>query len=168
MAKLKRDLENQIRGLLKIAGLVISRARDGAFVSQVKSLTEHEPELRKLVMPLLDVCNSTQTQLSQLDKQVRIYARDNKQVRAFMTVPGIGPITALAFLSVIDDPGRFKRSRDVVAYLGLTPRRFASGDVDWTGRISKCGNSLLRSYLFEATGVLLTRVDKWCSLKSWG
>ena len=71
-----------------------------------------------------------------------------------MTVPGIGPITALAFHSVIDEPARFRRSRSVGAYVGLTPRRFASGEVDWSGRISKCGDRMLRSYLFEAAGVL--------------
>jgi len=85
-----------------------------------------------------------------------------------MTVPGVGPITALAFIATIDDPTRFKQSRSVGAYLGLTPRRHASGEVDWNGRISKCGDTLVRTYLFEAAGVLLTRVQKWCALKAWG
>ncbi len=75
-----------------------------------------------------------------------------------MTLPGIGPITAVAFHSAVDDPTRFRRSRSVGAYFGLTPRRFASGEVDWSGRISKCGDAMVRSYLFEAAGVLLTRV----------
>ncbi len=73
-----------------------------------------------------------------------------------MTVPGIGPITALAFHSAIDEPSRFRHSRSVGAYFGLTPRRFASGEIDWSGRISKCGDAMARSYLFEAAGVLLT------------
>src|SRR6516165_4513963 len=85
-----------------------------------------------------------------------------------MTVPGIGPITALCFKATIDDPTRFKRSRSVGAYIGLTSRRHASGETDWTGRISKCGDAMLRSYLFEAAGVLLTRVPKWSALKAWG
>ncbi len=85
-----------------------------------------------------------------------------------MTVPGIGPITALAFHSAVDDPTRFRRSRSVGVYFGLTPRRFASGEVDWNGRISKCGDAMVRSYLFEAAGVLLTRVAHWCKLKAWG
>ena len=85
-----------------------------------------------------------------------------------MTVPGIGPITALCFKATIDDPTRFKRSRSVGAYVGLTTRRDASGEIDWTGRISKCGDAMLRSYLFEAAGVLLTRVPKWSALKAWG
>lgn len=81
---------------------------------------------------------------------------------------GSGAITALCFLATIDDPTRFKRSRSVGAYVGLTTRRYASGEVDWTGRISKCGDKLLRSYLYEAANVLLTRVAKWSALKAWG
>jgi transposase len=85
-----------------------------------------------------------------------------------MTVPGVGPITALCFKATIDDPTRFKRSRSVGAYVGLTTRRHASGEIDWTGRISKCGDAMLRTYHFEAANVLLTRVPKWSALKAWG
>jgi transposase len=85
-----------------------------------------------------------------------------------MTAPGVGPITALCFLATIDDPTRFKRSRSVGAYLGLTTRRYASGEIDWTGRISKCGDKMLRSYLYEAANVMLTRVSRWSALKAWG
>ena len=83
-------------------------------------------------------------------------------------MPGIGPITALAYRAMVDDSTHFKRSRSVGAYVGLTTRRHASGEVDWTGRISKCGDRMVRSYLFEAAGVLLTRVQRWCALKAWG
>jgi transposase len=86
----------------------------------------------------------------------------------FMTVPGVGPITALCYLATIDDPTRFKKSRSVGAYVGLTTRRYASGEIDRTGRISKCGDGMLRSYLYEAANVLLTRVAKWSALKAWG
>ena len=85
-----------------------------------------------------------------------------------MTVPGIGPITALAFRSAIDEPARFRRSRSVGAYVGPTPRRYASGEVAWSGRIAKCGDTMVRTTLFEAAGVLLTRVPQWCTLKAWG
>ena len=95
-------------------------------------------------------------------------ARNDIQVRRFMTVPGVGPITALCYRATIDDPTRFKKSRSVGAYAGLTTRRYASGEIDWTGRISKCGDAMLRSYLYEAANVLLTRVAKWSALKSWG
>ena len=77
-----------------------------------------------------------------------------------MSVPGVGVVVALAYTAVIDDPARFKRSSSVGAYLGLTPRRYQSGEVDMAGRISKCGDALLRSYLFEAANVLLTRIPR--------
>ena len=83
-------------------------------------------------------------------------------------MPGVGPITALCFKATIDDPTRFKRSRSVGAYVGLTTRRYASGEIDWSGRISKCGDAMLRTYLFEAANALLTRVPKWSALKAWG
>ena len=85
-----------------------------------------------------------------------------------MTVPGVGPITALCYLATIDDPARFRKSRSVGAYVGLTTRRYASGETDRTGRISKCGDEMLRSYLYEAANVLLTRVARWSALKAWG
>src|SRR5262249_35666847 len=103
-----------------------------------------------------------------VDSDPELMARDDMQVRRFMTVPGVGPVTALCFKATIDDPTRFKRSRSVGAYVGLTTRRHASGEVDWSGRISKCGDAMLRMYLFEAAGVLLTRVPKWSALKAWG
>jgi transposase len=78
------------------------------------------------------------------------------------------PVRALCSLATIDDPRRFKRSRSVGAYLGLTTRRDASGEIDWTGRISKCGDKMLRSYLYETANVLLNRVAKWSALKAWG
>ncbi len=82
--------------------------------------------------------------------------------------PGIGPITALAYVTAIDDPGRFRKWRNVGAYLGLTPRRYQSGEVDRAGRIPKCGDGLVRTLLFEAAGVLLTRVQRMSPLKAWG
>ena len=85
-----------------------------------------------------------------------------------MTVPGVGPLTALAFVSTVDDPKRFSKSRNVGAYFGLTPRRYQSGELDTNGSISKCGDSLMRAYLFESATTLLTRVQKWSALKAWG
>src|SRR5437016_2709610 len=117
---------------------------------------------------LVKLKRDLEQQTDDLDRKVLKLARYDAQVRRFMTVPGVGPITALCFKATIDDPTRFKRSRSVGAYVGLTTRRHASGEVDWTGRISKCGDAMLRSYLFEAAGVLLTRVPKWSALKAWG
>ena len=168
LVKIKRDLENQIRGLLKNFGLIIGRAKMNMFVVRATELIEDEPELAAAVEPLLKAREAVERQIADLNRKVMKLARHNVQVRRFMTVPGIGPITALCYLATIDDPTRFKRSRSVGAYVGLTSRRYASGEIDWTGRISRCGDQMLRSYLFEAAGVLLTRVEKWSVLKAWG
>ena len=84
-----------------------------------------------------------------------------------MTIPGVGRLTALAFAAAIDDPGRFRRSRDVGAYLGLVPRRYQSGEIDYTGSISKCGDGRLRTLLYEAANVMLTRCRGSLALKTW-
>ena len=171
LVKIKRDLENHVRGLLKNLGLVIGRAKFNVFAVRVDELIEGRPELVAAVRPLLEARNAVEQQVSELDRKVMRLARHDAHVRRFMTVPGVGPITALAFKATIDDPARFARSRSVGAYgayVGLTSRRHASGEVDWSGRISKCGDAMLRSYLFEAAGVLLTRVPKWSAVKAWG
>ena len=168
LVKIKRDLENQVRGLLKNLGLVIGRAKLNVFAVRAEELIESRPELMAAVRPLLDARNAIEQQVDDLDRKVMRLARNDAQVRRFMTAPGVGPITALCFLATIDDPTRFKRSRSVGAYVGLTTRRYASGETDWTGRISKWGDKMLRSYLYEAANVLLTRVAKWSTLKAWG
>ena len=168
LVKIKRDLENQIRGLLKNLGLVIGRAKFNVFAMRAEELIENRPELIAAVRPLLVARKAIEQQVGDLDRKVLRLARHDVQVRRFMTVPGVGPITALCFKATVDDPTRFKRSRSVGAYVGLTTRRHASGEVDWSGRISKCGDRMLRMYLFEAAGVLMTRVPKWSALKAWG
>jgi transposase len=168
LVKIKRDLENQIRGLLKNLGLVIGRAKMNVFAARAAELIQDRPELTAAVVPLLKTREVIERQIADLDRKVLRLARNNTQVRRFMTVPGVGPITALCYLATIDDPTRFKKSRSVGAYAGLTTRRYRSGEIDWTGRISKCGDAMLRTYLYEAANVLLTRIPKWSALKSWG
>src|ERR1700716_2477704 len=168
LVELKRDLENQIRGLLKNLGLVIGRCKLNTFTARAHELIDGKPALPAAVEPLLKAREAIARQIADLDRKVLRLARSVPQVRRFMTVPGVGPITALCYLATIDDPTRFKKSRSVGAYVGLTPRRYASGETDRTGRISKCGDGMLRSYLYEAANVLLTRVARWSALKTWG
>jgi len=168
LVKIKGDIDNQIRGLLKNLGLVIGKVKGSAFARRVEELLGQHGRLYDAVCPLLEVREKVGREIAALDRQVLHLARNEERCRRSMTVPGIGLITALAFLTAIDDENRFPRSRSVGAYIGLTPRRYASGEVDWTGRISKCGDRMLRTYLFEAAGVLLTRVAKWSKLKAWG
>ena len=168
LVRMKRDLENQIRGLLKNLGLVIGRAKMTTFLARATELIADKPALVAAVEPLLKVREALERQIDDLDRKVMAMARREPVVRRLMTVPGVGPITALCYFATIDDPSRFKQSRNVGAYLGLTTRRYASGEIDRTGRISKCGDAMMRSYLYEAANVLLTRVAKWSALKAWG
>ena len=134
LVKIKRDLENHVRGLLKNLGLVIGRAKFNVFAVRAEELIEGRPELIAAIRPLLEARNAVEQQVSEFDRKVMKLARHDAQVRRFMTVPGVGPITALAFKATIDDPARFARSRSVGAYVGLTSRRYASGEVDWSGQ----------------------------------
>ena len=168
LVKINCDLENQIRGLLKNLGLVIGKAGGKAFRRRVEELIGEHCLLQEAVRPLLGVREIVRREIASLTCGLLALARSNDESRRLMTVPGIGPINALAFCAAIDEPSRFRRSRSVGAYFGLTPRRHASGEVDWSGRISKCGDAMVRTYLFEAAGVLLTRVPQWCKLKAWG
>ncbi len=168
LVKIKCDLENQIRGLLKNLGLVIGKAGGKVFHRRAEELIGEHRLLQEAIHPLLVVRETTRREIASLTRKLLAMARDNDESRRLMTVPGIGAINALAFCAAIDEPSRFRRSRSVGAYFGLTPRRHASGEVDWTGRISKCGDAMVRTYLFEAAGVLLTRVPHWCKLKAWG
>jgi transposase len=151
LVKIKRDLENQVRGLLKNLGLVIGRAKFNVFAVRAEGLIENRPELVAAVRPLLEARKTIEQQVDDLDRKVHKLARQDVQVRRFMTVPGVGPITALCFKATIDDPTRFRRSRSVGAYVGLTTRRHASGEMDWSGRISKCGDAMLRMYLVRSS-----------------
>jgi len=168
LVKMKRDVENQMRGLLKNFGLIIGKVGRSAFPIRVKELLTKRPILEKAILPLLGLREHLKEEISEFDRMLLKITRDNDAARRLTTVPGVGPITALTFISAIDDPVRFRRSRSVGAYIGLTPRRYASGEIDRTGRISKCGDAMLRCYLFEAAGVLLTRVPKWSPIKAWG
>jgi transposase len=103
-----------------------------------------------------------------VSRRLAAEARQDDTVRRLMTAPGVGVLVALTYASVIGDPARFTYSSSVGAYVGLTPRRFQSGEADYTGRISRCGDGLLRTYLYEAAGIILNRVSRWSALKAWG
>src|SRR5262249_25793045 len=169
LVKTKCDLENQIRGLLKNHGLVIAKAGGHIFRLRAEELIGGHRLLQEAVRPLLAVHEVVRREIAGLTPNLLAMARDNDESRPLISRPGrgIGPINALAFGAAIDQPSRFRRSRSVGAYFGLTPRRYASGEVDLTGRISKCGDAMVRTCLFEAAGVLLTRVQRWSKLKAW-
>jgi transposase len=106
-------------------------------------------------------------QIKVLDKSVQAIVKQSATCRLLMGVPGIGMLSVLAYVSTVEDPTRFTRSRSVGAHLGLTPRRYQSGEIDRSGRISRCGDSLARTLMYEAAVVILTRVKRASRLKDW-
>jgi transposase len=101
------------------------------------------------------------------DKAVRVLVKSNPTCRHLMGVPGIGVLSVLAYVSMVEDPARFGRSRSVGAHLGLTSKQYQSGEIDRSGRISKCGDALARTLMYEAAVVLMTRVKRALGLKDW-
>ena len=168
LVDLRRDLDNQMRGLCKGLGMVLGRAGSINLARKVNAVLAEAPDLQDIFAPLLLAQSCLTGQIEKLDRELVAMAKDDQTVRRMMTVPGIGPLTALAFVVTIDNPARFRHSADVGAYLGLTPRRYQSGEIDRTGRISKRGNHQARTYLFEAANVLLTVVRQGSALKRWG
>lgn len=162
-------LENHIRGTLKTHGIKLGTVSAADFARKVTALTAEQAALtRRILQGLLEVRETMLAQEKDLARQCRKLAQEDEDCRRMMTVPGIGMVTALTFKAEIDDPARFKHSRDVGVHLGLTPRKYASGEIDRNGGISKCGNADLRTLLFESAVVLLARSKKWSRLKAWG
>lgn len=164
---MRRDLANHLRGTLKVFGLKLGRGRGQALVRRVRELVAGDPTLEPLAESLLAVWDATGRQIAELDRRALALARHSAACQRLMTVPGVGAITALAFAAAIDQPQRFARSSSVGAYLGLTPKRHQSGEVDYAGRISRWGDGALRGYLYEAAVALLTRHRGSSALKTW-
>ena len=164
----RRDVENGIRALLREAGLKVGTPSRKDFPGRVRELAADDLVLSSLSESLLAVVDVMTREVERLTKQVLDEVKVEPTCRRLMTVPGVGPLTALAFRATIDQPDRFRKSRDVGAHLGLTPRRYQSGETDVQGRISRCGDELARTALYEAAHSLLIRSTKWSALRAWG
>jgi transposase len=160
---------NQLRGMLKLFGLRMgSVTTPGKRRERLGTLFGQRPDLRAVFQPLVESIEALEAQLARSSKLLDARAAADPVATRLMSVPGVGPITALTFKSSIEDPGRFKRSADAGAYAGLAPRRNQSGMRDYNGRISKAGDPMLRSALYEAANNLLVRVKRPFALQTWG
>jgi transposase len=168
LVSMRRDIENQVRSLIKEYGLLFPRAIGLQFRNQASELLGNDHPLLSVIPPLLLIHEHICQQQNKFDEEVRRLAKADETTRRLMTVPGVGVVTALTFRHTIDDPSRFRSALSVGAYLGLTPRRNQSGETDINGKISRWGDRLLRTYLFEAATVLLYRTKKWSPLRAWG
>jgi transposase len=142
----RQAIANTLRGLLKAFGHVVRKGAGGLFARRVRDVCYGNPALCAIAEPMLAVWQSLREQIRVLDRQLLKRAKSDPATQRLMSIPAVGVIVALAYGAVIDNPERFRRSSTVGAYLGLTPRRYQSGDVDCAGHISKCGDGLLRAY----------------------
>jgi transposase len=167
IARKKLVGQRVIRGLAVVFGIRLPRALTAAFVDQALKASEGVAGLSAAMRGLIAARTAVMTAVAAIDADMRRMTRASAACRRLMTIPGVGQLTALAFVAAIDDPSRIRRSRDVGAYLGLVPRRYQSGEVDYVGGISKCGDRRVRTLLYEAANVMLTRYKGQLKLKDW-
>ncbi|MBB4438150.1 MULTISPECIES: IS110 family transposase [Rhizobium] len=159
--------ENDMRGLLRNFGLKVGEVSGGRFEERIRELVEADPDLAEIMEPLLAGRRKLREEFANLDKKVLQEAKHDEVCKRLMTVPGVGPVVSLAYVSTIDIPSRFRNSRAVGAVLGLTPMLNQSGESKRVGHVSLCGDAMMRKLLYEAAQSMLTRVVKWCWLKAW-
>jgi transposase len=160
--------DNEIRGSLRTFGLKLGKATPATYDARIRELVGDNKKFQACIFPMLDVRRVLIEQCKKLEKLILDVVKEDEACQLFMTIPGVGPLTALAFKTFVDRPQRFQKSKAVGAALGLTPRKYASGEVDYEGHITKCGDAFVRMHLFEAAKVLLSRAGKPSDLKSWG
>ena len=159
----------QLRGLLKLFGQRLGKVTTPSKrTERLEVLFAQKPELRAILTPLIEALTALEKQIRLVSRSLKVRAAVDPVCRRLTSTPGVGPITAFQFKSSIEDPTRFERGDSVGAYVGLAPRRSQSGERDVKGHISKAGDRRLRSALYEAANVLLTRVKRPCALQTWG
>lgn len=163
------DLENTIRHSLKSFGIKLGKVSRGAMDKAVREACADDAFTAELMECMLTARAALWKQYLKLHDLVLRWVAQDELCRRFMAIPGVGPVTALTFRTAVDDPTRFKRSRDVGAYFGLTSKRWQSGtSIDIKGRISKAGDPDVRRALYEAASAMLTRYKGRAALKTWG
>jgi len=168
LIKAATQFSNHIRGVMKTFGLPVAKGGGRVFEGHVRRLLESNAVLEQIILPLLDAWRGLRNQAAELSRQLVAAARVSEQCQLLCTIPGVGAVTASAFVAAIEEPGNFRNSRAVGAWIGLTTRRYQSGEVDFDGHISRRGDNHLRSLLYEAATVILTRASADSALRSWG
>jgi transposase len=165
----RNAFSNQLRGMLKLFGLRMGMVTTpGKRRERLDALFTQRPDLKPVFQPLVESIEALEAQLAISAKLLGVRAKSDPICTRLMSVPGVGPLTALAFKASVEDPGRFARSSDVGAYAGLVPRRNQSGERDYKGHITKAGDAMLRHALYEAANSILSRLQRPCALADWG
>jgi transposase len=160
-------IDNDLRGTLRNFGLKVGMVGAARFEARIKELIEDLPDLAVLVEPLLVVRRVLREQLGILHRRLLFVVRDDDVCRRLMTVPGVGPVVALTYRATVDVPARFRKSKSVGAVFGLTCAKYQSGEIDRSGAISRCGDEMMRTMLYEAAQIMLVHSKKWSWLKAW-
>jgi transposase len=159
-------IENDLRGTLRNFGLKVGMVGTVRFEARIQELVETIPDLVAQVEPMLVVRRALREQIVILHRRLLAIVRDDEVCRRLMTIPGVGPVVALTYRATVDVPARFRKSKSVGAVFGLTSSRYQSGEIDWSGRISRCGDEMMRTMLYEAAQSML-HSKKWSWLKAW-
>ena len=154
--------------MMKTFGLIVPAGKGSKFEENVRALLADHTDLASILLPLLEVWRSMRLRAGELGRQLVANARNSEACQLLMSIPGVGAITATSFATAIEDPDNFRNSRSVGAWLGLTTRRYQSGEVDYDGHISRRGDRHVRSLLYEAATVILTRSSAESTLRTWG
>jgi transposase len=166
-AKLQ-DTENSLRGILRGFGLKVGKTTKRSFATRIGELVTGHPALETIAAAMLAVHMVLLREFNGLEKRVRATSRLHEKARLLMSTPAVGPIISLTFACAIDDPSRFTSSKRAGPHFGLTPKKYQSGETDYTGRISKNGDASVREALYEAAHLMLTKPIRGCAqLKSW-
>lgn len=162
------DVEFSIRGILRGFGLKMGMVTRKNFEARVRELCAGQAMLEQIAEAMLAARSGLQVEYTMLHKAMLSIVRKDEVCRRLMTTPGVGPLVAITFKTGVDDPSRIKKSKAVGALFGLTPKKYQSGETDVTGGISRVGDEMVRTALYEAANVLLSRVTRFSALKRWG
>jgi transposase len=161
------DVELSIRGILRGFGLKVGAVSKGRFVARIRELIGGQPMLERVIEPMLRARAALHQEFHTLHRAMLGIVRHDTVCRRLMTVPGVGALVATTFTTAVDDPARFRRSRAVGAHFGLTPKKYQSGETEVTGGISRVGDPLVRTALYEAAHIMLARTTRFSRLKRW-
>ena len=162
------DVENSLRGILRGFGLKVGKTTRTSFGGRIEELVKDHPTLQAIGEALLRARAVLLAEFKGFEKRTRQISRLDARTRLLMSTPAVGPIISLTFASAIDDPSRIKSAKQAGPLFGLTPKKYQSGETDYTGRISKLGDASVREALYEAANIILTKPIKGCTqLKAW-
>ena len=162
-----RDVELSIRGILRGFGLKLGEVSKGKFAARVRELAAGQAMLEKVTEAMLTARESLLAEFMTLHRRMLALARADEVCRRLMTAPGVGALVAITFRTAVDEPDRFRSSKSVGAHFGLTPKRYQSGETDVAGGVSKVGDTMVRTALYEAANVILSRPVRFSGLKRW-